>query len=110
MHRITSLFACVMLLLTVWSGPAHAVQLAGCDEPIASEMLMHAEGDCDEVPSDQHKAYPHHHDGCHGEHVGAAVRSEDLIEPMLAAQAYAPAHMAAFVDHRADTTLRPPRA
>lgn len=104
------LFASFMLLITAWTGAAHAAELAGCNEPIAAEMIMHVAGDCEQVPADSDKAYPHHHDGCHGQHIGMAALGEGIAEPLPAELSYAASRVPAIRPHNTDRTLRPPRA
>jgi len=46
--------------------------------------LGHAPGDADQVPSDSDKGYPHHHGGCHGDHVAAPVKiANNTLKPDL---------------------------
>jgi hypothetical protein len=110
MRRLTSLLACLMLLLTAWSGTAHAAELMNCSEPVSAEMVMHVAGDCDEVPADSGKAYPHHHDGCQGQHVSVAAPEASLPEPIPAERSYGVSRIHAIFAYHIDRTLRPPRA
>lgn len=72
--------------------------------------LGHAPGDADQVPSDGDKGYPHHHGGCHGDHVAAPVKTtnnavtRDLrLAPVSASHSMRPLSTA-------DPALRPPQA
>lgn len=72
--------------------------------------LGHAPGDADQVPSDGDKGYPHHHGGCHGDHVAAPVKisnaalTHDLrLAPIFASHSMRPLSTA-------DPALRPPQA
>src|SRR3546814_13061228 len=64
------LLTCLMLVLTSFSGMAHAADLAG-GSIAGVESTIHTDGDIDQVPSDSDKNVPHHHNYCHGPHVGA---------------------------------------
>jgi len=110
MRQLTSVLAALMLLLTAWSGTAHAAELVTCNEPIAVEMVMHIAGDCDQVPGDRDKAYPHHHDGCNGQHVSTAALDTVIAERISAEQTYGASPIHAIVATDVDRTLRPPRA
>ena len=70
----------------------------------------HVPGDADQVPSDSDKGYPHHHGGCHGDHVAAPVKAtntaltHDLrLAPIFASHSMRPLSTA-------DPALRPPQA
>lgn len=59
-----------MLVLTGWSGMAHAAEASG--GRIADiEFTVHLAGDGDEVPADGDNGLPHHHSICHGHDTGA---------------------------------------
>ena len=75
MIRLLSLFACCALMLSfVSASVAHAMEPVGCIDASQSAAAGHSEGDADQVPADGEKAYPHHHGGCHGHHVAAALQ------------------------------------
>src|SRR3546814_4100455 len=59
------LLTCLMLVLTSFSGMAHAADLAG-GSIAGVEFTIHTDGDIDQVPSDSDKNVPHHHNYCHG--------------------------------------------
>src|SRR3546814_14940055 len=63
-----------MLVLTSFSGMAHAADLAG-GSIAGVEFTIHTDGDIDQVPSDSDKNVPHHHNYCHGPDVGAPART-----------------------------------
>ncbi|WP_420136771.1 hypothetical protein [Sphingomonas sp.] len=72
MRKLLPILACLMLVLTGWSGMAHAAEAAG--GRIGSvAFTVHMPGDGDEVPGDSDNALPHHHGGCHGHDVGAPI-------------------------------------
>src|SRR3546814_2117198 len=68
------LLTCLMLVLTSFSGMAHAADLAG-GSIAGVEFTIHTDGDIDQVPSDSDKNVPHHHNYCHGHDVGAPART-----------------------------------
>lgn len=74
MRSILPFLTFLMLALTGFSGMAHAADLAG-GSLAGVEFVVHAEGDSDEVPSDTDKAYPHHHNFCHGHEIGEPAKS-----------------------------------
>ncbi|MCP1471990.1 hypothetical protein J3E64_003705 [Sphingobium sp. OAS761] len=79
MIRLLSLFACFALMLSfVSASVAHAMEPVGCIDANQSAAAGHSEGDADQVPADSDKAYPHHHGGCHGHHVAAALQDAEL--------------------------------
>ncbi len=70
----------------------------------------HTSGDADQVPADDDKGYPHHHGGCHGDHVAAPVKvastalTPDLrLAPVFTGRLLRPLSTA-------DPALRPPQA
>ena len=99
-----------MLLLTTWTGASHAADLITCTEPGAAEMVMHVGGTCDDVGPDAHKAVPHHHDGCHGQHVSTAATGPLIQAPLHVASTYGFGATHAMLAYELDRTLRPPRA
>ena len=109
MRAFLPFLTCLMLVLTSFSGMAHAADLAGGN--IAGvEFTIHAAGDIDEVPSDADKSVPHHHNYCHGHDIGAPVRSTVEYTLVLAAPR-PPVAIAATLDGRTDMDdLRPPQA
>lgn len=72
--------------------------------------LGHAPGDADQVPSDSDKGYPHHHGGCHGDHVAAPI--EDTNTALTHALRLAPIFASSSIRtlSTADPALRPPQA
>lgn len=49
---------------------AHAAEPVAEVMPVASDGLLHSDGDHDQLPADGHGDYPHHHTGCGGHDVG----------------------------------------
>ncbi|OAN66772.1 hypothetical protein A7X12_11560 [Sphingomonas sp. TDK1] len=98
-----------MVVLTTWSGMAHAAELAGGSFG-AVAFTLHAQGDGDEVPADADKAVPHHHSICHGHDVGTPafaqarwLRADTVAEPPLA-------RIAVLASTKGLVRLRPPQA
>lgn len=79
MRRLLALVSALMLVLVLWTGTgAHAAEAIDCGE-VAESAAGHFEGDGDEVPSDEGKAAPHHHNACHG-HCVAVPSGADAAE------------------------------
>lgn len=108
MRSLLTLLACMMMVMTAWSGVAHAEGVA-CNET-AGQAAMHWAGDCGEVPADADKNYPHCHTGCHGHHTAAPIPGYVPARPADGSRAYAPAAPATLTAHQVDQTLRPPQA
>lgn len=70
----------------------------------------HVTGDADQVPTDRDKAAPHHHGGCHGDHVAAPVRVAAAVFHVVVR--LGPMSTVGFDRPRstADPAMRPPRA
>ncbi|MFV0625568.1 hypothetical protein ACBY01_16385 [Sphingomonas sp. ac-8] len=69
MRKLLPFFVCLMLVLTSWSGMAHAAEAVGGSMG-GIEFTVHMSGDGDEAPADSDKAVPHHHSICHGHDIG----------------------------------------
>jgi hypothetical protein len=113
MHRLSALFLCLILALSLGLGSAaRATEGDPCIEVAAAAAaeLGHSVGDADQVPADGGKGYPHHHGGCHGHCVGVPVTT-DAVTPFSAASmvplAFDQRRLARGV---ADPALRPPQA
>lgn len=107
MRFVFNLLACLMMVVTVWSS-AQAAE-PRCSDTI-DQVALHVAGDCDEVPADADRNYPHCHTGCHGHHVATPVPAHASVRIVEAASAYAPAGSATLTAHRPKRTLRPPQA
>jgi hypothetical protein len=86
------------------------VSVSAYETGVDEVALGHAPDDADQVPSDGDKGYPHHHGGCHGDHVLAPVKvsntalTRDLrLTPIFASHSMRPLSTA-------DPALRPPKA
>lgn len=107
-RRLLSLLACLMLVVTLWGGAVQAAAL-DCNETMG-QMAVHIAGDCDEVPADAHKNYPHCHTGCHGQHVDAPMPFRVVIRVSDLSRDYIPAAEGTLAAHQFGPTLRPPQA
>lgn len=111
MRRLSALFLCLMLALSLGLGSAaRATEGDACIEVAAATELGHTAGDIDQVPADSAKGYPHHHGGCHGHCVGVPATTNAVTA--VPATSMAPL---AFDQRRmgrglADPALRPPQA
>ena len=110
MRKLLPFLACLMLVLTGWTGIAHAAEGVACIEAPQANAAMEMAGDCDEVPADADKAYPHHHGGCHGHHVGVPIAS-DSTGPASSVRVTASVwRNAPKAPVASDPALRPPQA
>ncbi|WP_156397319.1 MULTISPECIES: hypothetical protein [unclassified Sphingomonas] len=110
MNRLAAFFIYFALALSLALGSvAHATEGTACVEISAADSASpHAAGDSDQVPADADKAYPHHHGGCHGHHIGVPIKLSSVQQPPIA-----PMLPRAFEQSRsargpADPALRPP--
>lgn len=110
MRALLPFLACLMLVLTVWSGVAHATEIAGSVEASFSEMFAHVDGDGDQVPADADKGYPHHHASCHGHDVGTPLSSRMTVPMRIAENNFGVRTFPAIVSHDGEQALRPPQA
>lgn len=108
MRPLTSLLACLLMVMTAWSTTARAAEM-GCGD-MAQQVAIYVAADCDEVPADADKGYPHCHTGCHGHHVAAPLTSPAPGQLSSVAHAYDPAVPVTMAAHQVDRDLRPPRA
>lgn len=61
------LISAFMLVLMFWTGSAaHAAEALECGGETSAAAVGHYDGDRDQVPADDDKAAPHHHNACHG--------------------------------------------
>lgn len=101
----------MMLLMSIgMGGIAHAAETSGCLDAPQAQTALHAAGDCDEVPADDHKGYPHHHAACHGH--CAATPAESRVAVTLIDQpiAFEIEKTPLRIAHQGDPALRPPQA
>jgi len=86
------------------------VSVSSAKTGVDEVAMGHAPGDADQVPSDGDKGYPHHHGGCHGDHVAAPVKATNtaLTRDLRLAPVFAGRSMLPL--STADPALRPPQA
>ncbi|PVE52137.1 hypothetical protein DC431_18665 [Sphingomonas melonis] len=102
--------ACLMLVLVGWTGTANAGGNGTCIDVPQTEMAMHVAVDCDQVPADADKNFPHHHAACHGHCV--ATPGESRVAIALPPRPVGFTHETAplWLSHQGDAALRPPQA
>ncbi|ARR57382.1 hypothetical protein HY78_27985 (plasmid) [Rhizorhabdus wittichii DC-6] len=111
MHRLTILFACLAVFLTLGVGSvAHAMEPIICIDANSAAEIGHSDGDGDQVPADSDKGYPHHHGSCHGHHVATPLAKAEGIGKNEIASIMPPARTVALATAPADAALRPPQA
>lgn len=111
MHRLLALFLSALLMLSLGLGSvAHATESARCIDSTSASSLEHSDGDADQVPADADSAYPHHHGGCHGHHIGVPFEADPVDS--MAGLSMAPVAQNDDLTTAAplDTALRPPQA
>jgi len=115
-RRLLTILACMMLVFSLGTtATAHALErpdvtVSAVEAPGEQVSVGHTPGDADQVPSDGDKGYPHHHGGCHGDHVAAPFKATTTVvtrdfrlAPISASGAMRPLSTA-------DPALRPPQA
>ena len=111
MHRLTILFACLAVFLSLGTGSvAHAMEPMVCIDASSAAETGHADGDGDQVPADSDKGYPHHHGSCHGHHVATPLAKAEATGLDKNASIMRPAPSVALATAAADPALRPPQA
>ncbi|WP_189619986.1 hypothetical protein [Novosphingobium colocasiae] len=111
MHRLTALILMCLVSLSLMAGTvAHAAEPIGCLDSDVAAGLGHAAGDRDQVPSDDGKATPHHHGGCHGHQIGEPVNEAMAPQRHLRDSRPMPIDVAARVSAPTNPAYRPPRA
>jgi hypothetical protein len=98
-----------MLILTAWSGMAHAAEAAGGSMG-GVEFTVHAPGDGDEVPADGDNALPHHHGICHGHDIGQPARTSSPALSATAGLIPSPTPDRMLSEADGHVALRPPKA
>ena len=112
MHRVAAFFVYLALALSLAFGSvAHATEGLPCIEVSADDSpFLHADGDGDQVPADPEKAYPHHHGGCHGHHIGVPVKLLSVEQSRIAPMLPRPFDRGRAARAPEDPALRPPIA
>ena len=109
MRTFLPFFACLMLVLTTWSGMVQAAEAAGCCERARAEISVHIESMPDRTPADSEKSCPYQHAGCHGHHVGVAIGTDAIAKPAFVSARVAPGLALAPTAYHHGPALRPPR-
>lgn len=115
-RRILNILACLTLVFSLeTTAMAHALErpdVSASTHVTRGEEIAegHTPRDADQVPADGDKGYPHHHGGCHGDHVaapvkiaGTALRPDLRLAPVVTGRLIRPLSTA-------DPALRPPQA
>lgn len=111
MHRLTILFACLAVFLSLGLGTvSHAMEPIVCIDANSAAEIGHTDGDGDQVPADSDKGYPHHHGICHGHHVATPMAKVESFGQDSAGSLIRPAQVTALATAAADPALRPPQA
>jgi hypothetical protein len=111
MHRLTILFACLAIFLTLGVGSvAHAMEPIICIDTNAGADIGHVDGDGDQIPADEGKGYPHHHGGCHGHHVATPMAKIDANDGRARKVIVQRSPVVALAATAVDAALRPPQA
>ncbi len=116
MRRLLNILAYMTIVLSLGTtATAHVlerpdVSVSSAEMRVDEIAMGHAPGDSDQVPSDSDKGYPHHHGGCHGDHVAAPIKITNtaLNYDLRFAPIYA-VHLMRPLS-TADPALRPPQA
>lgn len=111
MHRLTILFACLAVFLSLGMGSvSHAMELIVCIDANSGAEIGHTDGDGDQVPADSDNGYPHHHASCHGHHVAAPMAKAESFGQDSVGSITRPAQVTGLATAAADPALRPPQA
>ncbi len=111
MRALLKLFLGLLLAAGLMTGSvAHALETAGGHEVTSATQWLHSAGDHDEVPADNHKDYPHHHNQCHGHDLAAHLKIVGPAMPERLDFSTKPALAAALATERPARLLRPPIA
>ncbi|WP_299110096.1 hypothetical protein [uncultured Bradyrhizobium sp.] len=116
MRRLLNILAYLTIVFSLGTtAMAHVlerpdVSVLSAETRVGEVAMGHSPGDADEVPSDSDKGYPHHHGGCHGDHVAAPVKISNaaLTRDLRLAPPFASHSMRPL--STADPALRPPQA
>jgi hypothetical protein len=112
MRSLTLLLACMMVMLTAWSGVAHAAQCGGCPDVAAVSQAALLKSPCDnkQVPQREDKSCLHCQAGCHSQTVAAPLAFEVPASALPEGRDFDAVRRVALVTHTEDPALRPPRA
>lgn len=110
MRKLLPFLACLMLVLTGWTGAACAAENVMCLEVQHVDTAVQMAGNCGEAPADVDKGHLHQHAACHGHHVAAPVESSVAATSIERWTDFASHKAPLWLAHQSDPTLRPPQA
>lgn len=112
MRPLTLLLACMMMLLTSWSGVAHAAACMGCPTISASQQVEQARAACneDQAPKNVGKGCVHCQAGCHSQNIGTPLGLSVPALAMPQERMFDDPRRVALITHVGDQALRPPQA
>lgn len=109
-RKLLPFLACLMLVLTAWTGVAKAMEPTGCAEMAQTHMTTPIAADCDMVPPDADHGYPHHHGGCHSHFVADVSATPTSLDRARATSSLAAELFLPLTGSTAAAALRPPQA
>lgn len=112
MRHLTLLIACVMMLLTAWSGVAHAADCMGCPATSAVQQVAQGQDGCndEQTPKKVPKGCLHCQAGCHSQNVGTPLGLSVRALSMPQERMFDDPRRVALITHVGDQALRPPQA
>ncbi|MGU3314044.1 hypothetical protein ACLBWH_00720 [Sphingomonas sp. M6A6_1c] len=110
MRRLLPFLACLMLVLTGWSGMVHAAETVTCMEMPHAMAGMHVADSCDQPANDARKGFPAHHAACHGHHVATPAIGDVRFERVLISPTFTRVALPDVPQRWTNRTLRPPQA
>jgi len=109
-RKLLPFLACLMLVLTAWTGAAKAMQPTDCADMAQSHMTTPVAADCDMVPPDADHGYPHHHGGCHSHFDADVNASSTPLDRARTTSSPAAEPFLPLTGSTAAAALRPPQA
>ncbi len=112
MRHLTLLIACMMMLLTSWSGVAHAAACIGCPATSAIQQVEQAQAACndEQAPKKMGKGCLHCQAGCHSQNIGTPLGLNVRALAMPQERMFVDPRRVALITHVGDQALRPPQA
>ncbi len=112
MRSLTFLLACMMVVLTTWSGVAHAAQCGGCPEVVSMTQSVQLKAACDnkQVPQRSERGCVHCQAGCHSQAVGTPLAFEVPSTALPEGRDFDAPRRVTLLAHIEDPALRPPQA
>ncbi|EQB10155.1 hypothetical protein L288_04250 [Sphingobium quisquiliarum P25] len=111
-RTLAAILMCFVALSLTAGAIAHAAEsVVVCVDADVVPDLARDGGGSDRAPSDDNKATPHQHGGCHGHHQVAAPVDDDLSANLSLSASLPPIGNArGLVSSGMDPALRPPKA